>query len=144
MPLSGDLCQAAGRPIFLFNASEASWVKKAGWPGSGDALRFPTYVTDGPFLYRTGSGTLLMLWSSLGWKGYAMGLARSLSGEVTGPWVHQEGALFEEDGGHGMVFNTMEGQLMMTLHQPNQTPFERAKLFRLADLGDSLKVEDQS
>lgn len=30
--------------------------------------------------------------------GLAMGEARSLSGEVTGPWVQRPNALWEEDG----------------------------------------------
>ncbi|MFF7468679.1 hypothetical protein [Streptomyces sp. NPDC008092] len=35
---------------------------------------------DGPFLFRLGSSHLLLLWSSHGDRGYAMGLAHSASG----------------------------------------------------------------
>ena len=86
LQLSPDLKSAVNPPVFLFNASEASWVRQPGWPPIGSRHLFPTYVTDGPFLYRTGSDALLMLWSSFGASGYAMAIAWSESGEITGPW----------------------------------------------------------
>jgi arabinan endo-1,5-alpha-L-arabinosidase len=79
MRLSADLKSAEGRPIILFNASEAPWVRRNQWPGEEDKGRFPVYVTDGPFFYRTQQGSLLMLWSSFGATGYPMGIARSAS-----------------------------------------------------------------
>jgi hypothetical protein len=63
-------------------------VKRPDWPA--EKRRFPTYVTDGPFLFRNHTGVLLMLWSSTGTKGYAMGIARSESANVTGPLVAGE------------------------------------------------------
>ena len=141
MPLSEDLTCAIGRPVFLFNASEAAWVKKPNWPEAESTWRFPTYVTDGPYLFRTAQGTLLMLWSSLGWKGYAMGVARSESSAVTGPWVQQPNALWEEDGGHGMIFQAFDGRLFVTLHQPNHTPLERARFFEILDCGDHITLK---
>lgn len=140
MPLSGDLKQVIGKPIFLFNASEAAWVTHPAWPDASSPNRFPTYVTDGPFLYRTITGRLLMLWSSMGPKGYAMGLARSTSGEIKGPWEQFDQPLWEEDGGHGMVFKAFDGRLFVSLHRPNQTPFERACFFELVDEGDTLRL----
>jgi hypothetical protein len=62
MRLSPDLRESAGRPVFLFNASEAPWVYQSGWPNEKSQYHFPAYVTDGPFIYRTGGGILLMLW----------------------------------------------------------------------------------
>ena len=48
--LTPDLTRAAGRPVTLFRASDL-WKE--------DAAKFPTrtYVTDGPFLYRSKTGT---------------------------------------------------------------------------------------
>jgi len=60
-----------------------------------------------------------MLWSCLG-------VAASETGEVTGPWRQPAQPLFANDGGHGMIFSTYEGQLMLALHQPNTYPDERA------------------
>lgn len=138
-PLSPDLKQATGRPVFLFSASEAPWGKSHDWviqPDTGN--KFPHYVTDGPFLHRTRTGALLMLWSSYGPFGYAMGVARSESGRIDGPWIQVADPLWHKDGGHGMIFRTFEGQLMLTLHQPNDTPNERPFFFPICEAGDTL------
>jgi hypothetical protein len=141
MPLSQDLTWPIGRPILLFNASEAAWVRKAEWPQPEvNGPRFPTFVTDGPFLYRTQIGVLLMIWSSIGHRGYTMGLARSLSAQINGPWVQMDTPLWEEDGGHGMIFRDFKGQLHMTIHQPNQSPLERTRLFKIQDRSDTLRI----
>lgn len=123
MPLRPDLREAAGEPITLFQASKSGWSI----PDTGSVVRGEgrNYVTDGPFLHRCAKGTLWMLWSSYGCQGYAVGLAKSLSGRITGPWAHEKEPLFAKDGGHGMLFRTLEGELRLALHRPNETPFER-------------------
>lgn len=142
MPLSPDLRKPAGRPVFLFNASEAPWTKHPSWPAEKEAFRFPTYITDGPFLFRNSRGLLLMLWSSIGIKGYAMGIARSESGSVTGPWLQDAEPLWAEDGGHGMIFRNFDGRLFVTFHMPNDTPNERPVFIEIedADCGIRLKA----
>lgn len=74
-----------------------------------------------------------MLWSSFGDSGYAMGIARSESGTVLGPWVQEDKPIWAVDGGHGMIFRTLDGELMLTLHQPNDTPNERTVFRRLVE-----------
>ena len=46
--------------------------------------------------------------------------------------------LVYQDSGHGMLFRTFDGQLMMVLHRP----FKRArgKLYEMRDAGDRLEV----
>ncbi len=141
MRLSPDLKTAAGRPVFLFNASEAAWVNHPAWPEDAGKMRFPTYVTDGPFLFRTRGGVLLMLWSSSGYKGYAMGMARSESGTVTGPWRQEPEPLWAEDGGHGMIFRGFDGRLFVTFHTPNDTPRERPVFIEIEDMGDGIRLK---
>ncbi|MDR1030520.1 MAG: glycoside hydrolase family 43 protein [Treponema sp.] len=121
MALSPDLRQAAGKAVVLFRASEAPWV----YPLQG---RTPdSYVTDGPFMYRTQGGNLLMVWSSFGKTGnYCVGVARSADGTLKGPWIQEKKPLYCADGGHGMLFRSLEGILYLAIHTPNQTPFERA------------------
>jgi beta-xylosidase len=138
MRLTPDLKAASGRPVFLFNASEAPWVKRPAWPEEGARYHFPAFVTDGPFLYRLGDGTLIMLWSSFGSRGYAMGISRSETGHITGPWHHDPDPIWAEDGGHGMMFKTFEGRLMLTFHSPNRTPHERAVFVELEEMGSAL------
>jgi arabinan endo-1,5-alpha-L-arabinosidase len=122
MPLSNDLKTSVGEPVLLFRASEAPWVVEVGKEPKGR-------VTDGPFLHRTSDGTLLMLWSSFGEEGYKLAVARSESGRITGPWTHESKPIYENDGGHAMIFRTFEGKLMLILHQPNRGPDERPRLF---------------
>lgn len=141
MPLSPDLKQAVGRPVFLFNASEGAWVRQAEWPEEGDQHLFPAYITDGPFLHHLASGSLIMLWSSIGQKGYAMGIAHSETGDITGPWKQRPAALWAEDGGHGMIFRTFDNRLMLTFHRPNKTPEERPVFVEIEEADDDIRIK---
>lgn len=133
VPLKPDLSAAAGDPIHLFKASDAPWINPQLKPGK----RENRYVTDGCELFRTKTGQLLMLWSSYDKDGYVQTVARSESGKLAGPW-QQLAPLVGKDSGHGMLFKTFEGQLMMVLHQPFRNA--RGKLFDMEDTGDNLKV----
>ncbi|HSI84365.1 MAG: glycoside hydrolase family 43 protein [Candidatus Methylacidiphilales bacterium] len=132
MQLSPDLRQSAGEPVMLFRASEAPWTVV----NSGTLNR----VTDGPFLHRTESGALLMLWSSVGARGYAIGYARSVSGDILGPWMQEHEPVMGEDGGHGMLFRTFGGQLMCCLHCPNVLLKERPMFLAVVEDGASLRL----
>ena len=125
--LNDDLTAPAGPPRLLFTASEAEWIVP-GRPVMGK----PSFVTDGPFMWRTEDGTLLMLWAAFSKDGYTQGLARSTNGEITGDFK-QVDPLFMKDGGHGMVFRDKEGKLMMTLHSPNTKLEERPFFFEVVE-----------
>lgn len=133
--LNDDLSDTVGDPIHLFKGSDAPW-RNASITPSTDQLH---YVTDGNQTYRTKTGELLMLWSSWDDGSYVQTIARSESGTLQGPW-EQLDPLVRKDSGHGMLFETFEGQLMMVLHRPFEYPQSRAKLFDVADEGDSLRV----
>jgi beta-xylosidase len=134
--LTDDLSDVVGKPRTLFKATEAKWVKSLRDIGG----ERHGYVTDGAFLYRTRTGSLLMIWSSFGEHKYAVGLARSKTGKVAGPWEQVDEPLVAADGGHGMIFKTFDGRLMMTLHQPNSGDI-RAEMYELDDLGHILRIE---
>ncbi len=138
LPLARDLSAAAGKPISLFKGSDAPWLHAQARPTAGENH----YVTDGPELYRTKSGRLLMLWSSyerngFDRDGYVETIARSTTGELNGPW-EQLGPLVQNDSGHGMLFRTFDGALMLVIHQPFQNA--RAKLYEVEDTGDTLRL----
>jgi hypothetical protein len=40
-----------------------------------------------------------------------------------------------------MLFHRFDGQLMMILHQPNKPRLERARLFEMEDMGDTLRLK---
>ena len=138
LPLADDLASAVGDPIYLFKASDAPWINEQAVPNA----RATVYVTDGPEFFRTKTGQLLMLWSSyernsFGWDGYVETIARSKTGELKGPW-EQLPPLVRNDSGHGMLFRTFAGQLMLVVHQPFIGA--HAKFYEMEDLGDNLRV----
>jgi len=83
-----------------------------------------------PFSYlETPGGKLLMLWSSfVPDGGYATSYATSAFGELRGPWIQREKTLYALDGAHSMLFYTFSGQLMMSLHCPNDHARKRILL----------------
>ncbi len=119
IPLTDDLSAPAGEPKLLFRASEAPWCKVMHHSSGVDGC-----VTDGPFFWRTEDGTLLCLWASFSAGGYTEGVAVSSNGEIDGTFTQVE-PLFMDDGGHGMVFRALDGQLYLTLHSPNAHLEER-------------------
>ena len=121
MKLTKDLRAPAGEPFLLFRASEAPWCRQVHHSSGLDG-----YVTDGPFLWRKEDGTLLCLWSGFSETGYAQGLAVSDNGDIDGHFT-QLPPLFPEDGGHGMLFRTLEGELLLALHSPNKHLLERPR-----------------
>ncbi len=134
--LAPDLSKAEGEPVLLFRATEAPWVKEIGFGGPHKG-----FITDGPFLYRLENGTLIMLWSSFGNKGYAQTVARSESGKIQGPWKQDAEPLYTNDGGHGMIFQTFDGTRVLVLHQPNGRSLERARMFALREHDGTLALE---
>ena len=81
-----------------------------------------------------------MLWSSFSDSGYAMGLARSESGGILGPWIQQPEPLVDRDSGHGMAFHTLDGRLMLSWHSPNATPLERPVFFEAKENKDGITL----
>lgn len=133
MELDKDLTHAVGAPRILLHATDAPWVRAA--EGEGN------YVTDGPFLYRTKDGTLLLLWSSFGVEGYTEALAVSDNGDISGNWTQVPELLFQKDGGHGMIFTGFDGKLYLTLHSPNETRKERPHFYELEEANGRLTVK---
>ncbi len=137
IPMTEDLGAAAGKPMVLMRASDAPWAapfySKKGERGG--------WVTDGPFLYRMKDGSLAMLWSNFTPDGYAVGYAKSASGQIFGPWIQNPDPLFFHDGGHAMLFHDFKGRLLMALHCPN-TPHTQKRLlvFEMEDKDGKLNI----
>lgn len=116
--LTKDLKAAVGEPVLLFKASEPAWAGVAA----------DRYVTDGPFLYKTAGGRLIMIWSSLT-DSYCEALSYSENGSLLGKWVHDERLLFAKDGGHGMFFHDLSGRMKFVCHQPNGPQYHERPIF---------------
>ncbi len=122
MKLSDDLSHPVGEPVVLFRASEPFWAEK----------NRDKFITDGPFMYRTKCGNLLMIWSTFTQNGYVQAVAHSDNGDIDGNWIHEK-PLFDKDGGHGMIFDDFNGGKHLILHSPNENPLERPVLFSLKE-----------
>lgn len=134
--LSQELSRPVGTPVTLFHASKAPWVRELG------AKDKKGHITDGPWIHKNTDDSLLMLWSSFGEGGnYMTATARSASGSITGPWTLSEKPIFEQDGGHPMLFETFDGILMLTLHHPNSGRRERAQLFVVTVAEEEIHIE---
>lgn len=129
MELTKDLTAAAGEPFLLFKASQPEWADKTR----------ETFITDGPFMYRTKEDRLLMIWSTFTPKGYVQAVAYSDNGEIDGNWLHEK-PMFEENGGHGMIFEAFDGKKYLILHSPNEHPNERPFLFDITEENGTLKL----
>jgi hypothetical protein len=144
--LSQDLKTVVSQPRVLFRASEAPWA--APLKSRPDKVIPPgSYVTDGPFLWRTRDEGLLLLWSSFGEDGaYRIGVAQSESKTVFGPWRQSAEPLYAADGGHGMVFRSFSNRLYLAIHTPNKTPLERPIFVELEEVavetGITLRIKD--
>ena len=135
--LSDDLTALISEPKEIFRADDPLWTDDN--------------VTDGPFVYKTKDGNLVMLWSNMARSGgYAVGMAVSDNGKIDGNWLHYPKAVYKEtkkqaDGGHPMLFTTLDGQLMMVIHSPNassETAHETATFIPMQDNGKILVRAD--
>jgi len=119
--LSEDLTHFISEPIELFRADDPKWAGGRG-------------VTDGCFMYDTEDGGLIMLWSNFDDHGYAVGVAKSSNGRVDGEWIQEKIPIFSRlmtgkyDGGHGMIFTSLEGEKYLCLHSPNKPSPEREEV----------------
>ena len=129
--LSEDLTQAVGEPVTMFKASESGWAQSIPY---GDEFH---YVTDGPFLYRTKTDDLIMIWSSFIEGRYVVLPVRFKDGKLGPEFEHQD-PVITQDGGHGMIFRDNE-RLYLTFHSPNASGSEHPFFVEITDEGDRIK-----
>jgi len=138
IPLKADLSGTypEGRRL-LFRAFDSPWSRDK----ADDGTVGPNKVTDGPFVFRTQTGKLGMIWTSWVYKDYTQGVAYSTSGKLEGPWVQEEEPITPPNFGHGMIFTTFDGKRVLCCHSHRPSDFMRIPAFFLVDdSGDKLKV----
>ena len=131
MELKPDFSECVGEPIELFAAS--SFLNR-------EASEECHNVTDGPFLYRKENGKLIMIWSTCA-DGYVQCVATSDNDSIFGKWSHLK-PVFEDDGGHGMIFKDFDGNLKLTLHCPNVSRREKPVFFSIRETADSIEINN--
>lgn len=137
--LKPDLSGSLGAGKLLFRASDSPWSREKDSTGRDR----PNKVTDGPFLFRTKTGRLGMLWTSWIYDIYTQGVAYSESGTLDGPWMQEREPVTPPNFGHGMLFYTLDGKLLLSAHSHKSVNGHTVRIPHLfeADLsGDKLVV----
>ena len=136
--LKPDLSGSLGEGKLLFRASDSPWSREV-----EDGRVRPNKVTDGPYLFRTTTGRLGMIWTSWIDDVYTQGVAYSESGTLDGPWVHEPKPITPPNFGHGMLFRALDGSWLMSVHSHkniNGRYIRVPHLFEIDLSGDKLKV----
>jgi hypothetical protein len=134
--LKADLSAPLDEALYLYKGSDAPWLRL-----QTTTSRDPRYyVAGGPFLYRTRNKSLVMIWSAPRNGKSTVTVARSVTGNVRGPW-RQGSTLLTDDSAQGSIFRTFDGRLMMVVHQPAEGPQARARLVELEDIGNTVRVK---
>jgi hypothetical protein len=110
--LKPDFSGTIGEGKVLFRASDSPWSREKDENGNDR----PNKVTDGPYLFRTSSGRLGMIWTSWVYDVYTQGVAYSQNGTLDGPWIQEKDPITPPNYGHGMLFQTLEGKWLMAIH----------------------------
>ena len=110
--LKPDLSGTIGTGKVLFRASDAPWSREKDDKGKAG----PNKVTDGPYLFKTQTERLGMIWTSWIYDVYTQGVAYSKSGTLDGPWIQEQSPITPPNYGHGMLFRTFNGKLLMCIH----------------------------
>ncbi|MCH5174712.1 MAG: family 43 glycosylhydrolase [Prevotellaceae bacterium] len=109
--LKPDLSGSVGKGKVLFRASDSPWSREV----ENGKVR-PNKVTDGPYLFRTGTGRLGMIWTSWIDDIYTQGVAYSDNGTLHGRWTQEPLPVTPPNFGHGMLFRTFDGRWLMSVH----------------------------
>ena len=137
--LKPDLSGSIGEGKVLFLASDSPWSREKDETGADK----PNKVTDGPYLFNTGTGRLGMIWTSWIYDVYTQGVAYSQSGTLDGPWIHDIEPITPPNFGHGMLFRTLEGKMLMSVHSHknvNGRYLRIPHLFQVDFSGDKLVI----
>ena len=151
--LKDDLSGTLGESHLMFRASDAPWSRDANPPADASLIAptrkyradgsLPNVVTDGPWLFRTQTGRLGILWTSWVDDVYTQGVAYSESGTLAGPWVHDAKPITPPNYGHGMLFHDWKGRLLLSAHSHDASTGRYVRiphLFLMDDEGNQLKM----
>ncbi len=137
--LKPDLSGSVGKGKLLFRASESPWSRERNEHGQIVANK----VTDGPFLFRTSTGRLGMIWTSWVYDVYTQGVAYSESGTLDGLWIQEPQPITPPNYGHGMIFRDFNGQLLLSCHSHKKEGGRTIRIprfFKVSLEGDRLQV----
>lgn len=141
LQLSDDLCRPVSKSEILFRASDSPWSREKRDGG----VHF-NRVTDGPWLFKTGTDRLGIIWTSWILGDYTMGVAYSDNGRLDGNWIQEPNPILPPNFGHGMIFTDFDGRTILSVHSHSEINgrYVRRPTFWIVDLtGDMLKIIKQ-
>ncbi len=136
--LKPDLSGSVGTPSVLFRASDSPWSRE-----KENRVDKTNKVTDGPYLFRTATGRLGMLWTSWIYDTYTQGVAYSANGTLEGLWIQEKEPITPPNFGHGMLFRTLDGKWLMSVHSHKNSNGHYVRIPHLFEVdlsGDKLIV----
>lgn len=136
--LTPDFASTTGSGKILFKASDSPWSREK---LNGEIC--PNRVTDGPYVFKTATGKLGMIWTSWIYNVYTQGVAYSKSGTLDGPWIQEAEPITPPDFGHGMIFTDFKGRKIMACHSHkdiNGYYLRIPHFFEVDTSGDKLKI----
>ncbi len=140
--LKPDLSGTVGKRKIMFFAFDSPWSKEEDQYGR----LIPNKVTDGPYVFKTQTGKLGIIWTSWALNVYTQGVAYSESGTLDGPWIQELEPITPPNFGHGMLFRTLEGKLLMSVHSHKSDRGRTIRiphLFEVDDSGDKIVVKGE-
>ncbi len=136
--LSDDLKTTTGESTQWFTAAEftdISWWESL-W-GSSDST-----TTDAPFVYEDADGQKYLLWATHVDSTYIEVATKfSALGESINVKSNSFN-LYDDNGGHGMIFESNDGEDILVLHTPNSGATAHAKLFHVTASSGSLSITE--
>ena len=128
--LNESLDASLGDAVTMFCGSSCEWVNEAGGH----------FITDGPFMYRSKTGELFMIWSSFVKGNYAELVVKFNGGKLGLEFEHMK-PMLDSDGGHGMIFSDGKNTYFV-YHSPNNSLSERPEFRLLEDNGISICIKN--
>lgn len=119
--MTSDLTREAGEPFCLFRSDDAL-DKPDSFEYEGKMIT--RYGSDAPFVQKLSSGKLLLTWSPMPEGNYVV--LGAMADSITGRWEHLKNPIFNQNGGHAMFFDGIDGKRYMCIHCPEKMPLERA------------------
>ena len=120
--LTADLKNMLGKPKKIVSGKYCGFSKECKHHNGVKGC-----VAEGPFVLIEGK-EIALYWSTYTEDGYCV--VRSVADNVFGEYQFDK-LVFKKDGGHAMVFFSLEGKKYITFHQPNCSPDERMKVFSI-------------
>lgn len=136
--LSKDLKNPIGEAFLIFNSDESPYSAKLPSREFWGGKNLVRYGSDGPFITKLSNGKLFMIWSPYCAGNYVV--LGAVANDIHGPWKHIDKPLFNENGGHAMLFTALDGQRKICLHCPEEYMKERALILDVEEKNDELII----